>query len=61
MQRREVTSGSSYASQSELVITFGLGTAIRAEEVEVIWPAGGVTRLLSVPADQVLLVIEDGG
>ena len=61
MQRREVTSGSSYASQSELVITFGLGTAIRAEEVEVIWPAGGVTRLTSVPADQVLLVIEGGG
>ncbi|MET0556950.1 MAG: CRTAC1 family protein, partial [Vicinamibacteria bacterium] len=35
-----VKTGSSYASQSELVLTFGLGAAAKASKVEVIWPGG---------------------
>ena len=37
---RIVRTGSSYLSQSELPLTFGLGTAARADEVTVIWPSG---------------------
>jgi hypothetical protein len=39
-QRRVVRTGGSYLSQSELTLTFGLGTAPQAERVEVTWPDG---------------------
>jgi hypothetical protein len=39
-QRRCVRTGSSYLSQSELTLTFGLGTRPSAEKVEVLWPDG---------------------
>ena len=35
-----VHSGSSYCSQSELPLTFGLGKAGSADEVRIIWPSG---------------------
>jgi hypothetical protein len=45
---RTVRSAASYGSQSELVLTFGLGPAPasgpRPVDVEVSWPAGGVQR-----------------
>ena len=37
---RVVRTGSSYLSQSELRLTFGLGTAPRAEDVTIVWPSG---------------------
>ncbi|HMB67967.1 MAG TPA: CRTAC1 family protein [bacterium] len=40
----------SYASQSEAVLTFGLGEAGSAEELEVRWPSGKTTRLRDVDA-----------
>jgi hypothetical protein len=40
VQKRRVKSGSSYCSQSELPVTFGLGGAAAADEVEVVWPDG---------------------
>jgi len=39
-QRRMVRTGGSYLSQGELTLTFGLGTAARADEVIVRWPDG---------------------
>jgi len=57
-QRRDVTSGSSYASQSELPVTFGLGACDRAEAIEILWPSGLKQVLRNVPANQVLVVIE---
>jgi hypothetical protein len=39
-QRRVVRTGGSYLSQGELALTFGLGTAERAEKVTVRWPDG---------------------
>ncbi len=42
-QRRLVRTGSSYLSQSELVLTFGLGSAERVDELQVVWPDGYVT------------------
>jgi enediyne biosynthesis protein E4 len=37
---RVVRTGSSYLSQSELPLTFGLGTAARADDVTILWPSG---------------------
>jgi enediyne biosynthesis protein E4 len=37
---RLVRTGSSYLSQSELPLTFGLGPASRANDVTIVWPSG---------------------
>lgn len=37
--------GSSYLSQSELVLTFGLGQRTQVDTLEVRWPSGQVDRL----------------
>ncbi len=60
-QWQMMRSGSSYLSQSELVLTFGLGPATRASSVEVVWPSGEVDRVGSVAADQTVTVEEGRG
>jgi hypothetical protein len=40
IQVQEVRSGSSYCSQSELPLTFGLGSAHSAETIRIRWPGG---------------------
>ena len=49
-QLREVSSGGSYLSQSEMVLHFGLGSRTGADSVEVRWPAGGKSVLRGVEA-----------
>jgi len=53
-------SGSSYLSQSELVLTFGLGGATLAD-VEVDWPSGQVDRLAKVAGNQTITIQEGKG
>jgi len=60
-QKQMLTSGSSYLSASELVLTFGLGTSTKANIIEIHWPSGAVTRLTNVPADQILTIREGSG
>ena len=48
-QVREVQSGGSYASQSDLALLFGLGTAAAADRIEIRWP-DGATETLERPA-----------
>jgi enediyne biosynthesis protein E4 len=57
-QWQMVRSGSSYASQSELTLTFGLGADASATRVEVTWPSGRTQAFTNVTANQVLLVSE---
>ena len=52
------TTAVGYASASEPLVRFGLGASKVAELVEVRWPGGKVQRLVNVPADQVLEVVE---
>jgi len=54
-----VKTGSSYLSQSELPLTFGLGQASKVEGLEVRWPSGHVERLGPQAAGQTI-VIEEG-
>ena len=56
-QMDEVRSGWSYISQSDLRVHFGLGDA-DAADIEVHWPSGAVTKLASVPANQILKIVE---
>jgi hypothetical protein len=51
-------SGSSYLSQSEKILTFGLGGLTQADSVEVRWPSGQVDRLSNVKAGAVVTVNE---
>ena len=57
-QTQVVRSGSSYASQSELTLTFGLGADPRAARIEITWPSGKTKTLTDVTANQAIQVIE---
>jgi enediyne biosynthesis protein E4 len=54
-----VRSGSSYASQSDLALTFGLGNDAVIQAIEVEWPSGIKDRVANVPANQ-FVIIEEG-
>jgi hypothetical protein len=58
-QVRQVIAGSSYQSQSDLRLHFGLGTRARVDRLEVRWPSGHVDTYADVAADQ-LVVLEEG-
>jgi hypothetical protein len=54
-------SGSSYLSQSELVLTFGLANSTKADRVEIEWPSGQRDSLSNIAADQIITVQEGAG
>jgi enediyne biosynthesis protein E4 len=60
-QWQMLRSGSSYLSQSELVLTFGLGSRTQADVLEIQWPSGQVDKLANVPGDQTVTVQEVKG
>ena len=60
-QWKMVRSGSSYLSQSELVLTFGLGTQTKADTVEIQWPSGQVDKLSNLNAGQTVTIEEGKG
>jgi hypothetical protein len=49
-QSRRVKSGSSYLSQSELTLTFGLGKRDAASRLVIEWPSGAVQEFKNVRA-----------
>jgi hypothetical protein len=57
-QYDEVRSGGSYLSQSDLRLHFGLGSARRAERIEILWPSGQRQVLSDVLADRAVPVEE---
>src|SRR5260370_32835538 len=58
-QWQMLRSGSSYLSQSELVLTFGLGQKTKVASAQIAWPSGKTDQLANVAADQTITV-EDG-
>jgi hypothetical protein len=57
-QIERVHSGSSYCSQSDLALTFGLGRDTQASSIDIQWPSGAAQRLTNIPANQFLRVKE---
>ena len=58
---REVKAGSSYLSQSDLRVHFGMGQAARADNLEIRWPSGAVETVKDVEANQILTITEGRG
>ncbi|MCY3759304.1 MAG: CRTAC1 family protein [Acidobacteria bacterium] len=58
---RRVKSGSSYCSQSELPVTFGLGRSDRILSLEVLWPSGSVDKLSNLAPNQRIVIREGKG
>src|SRR6195256_1413292 len=57
----EVRSGSSYISNSDMRVHFGLGSASKIEWVQVRWPSGLVERFENLPVDFVHTLKEGSG
>ena len=61
MQTRLVRSGSSYLSQSELPVTFGLGKRDKIERVVIDWPSGRTEEFKELAAGKTYEVTESKG
>lgn len=57
----EVMSGSSYYSQNDLRLHFGLGKASKVDSLEIKWPSGLKETFKNLPANQLLVVQESKG
>jgi enediyne biosynthesis protein E4 len=55
---REVNPTRGYLSQSELVVTFGLGSSTQVDEVEIRWPSGARQIIKPEGIDRLLTVVE---
>ena len=56
-----VRSGSSYASQSDLALVFGLGQDPVVTSIEVTWPSGTRQKFVNVAANQFIIIDETRG
>ena len=59
-QIREVKAGSSYQSQNDLRVHFGLGKETRVDRLELHWPSGTVDVLENLKVNELLTVREGG-
>jgi len=57
----EVRSGSSYISNSDMRVHFGLGSSDKIEWVEIRWPSGLNERFTNLPVDQIHTLKEGSG
>jgi hypothetical protein len=57
----EVRSGSSYISNNDMRVHFGLGSAAKIEWVQVRWPSGLTERFENLPADSIHTLKEGSG
>lgn len=60
-QTDEVRSGSSYLSQNDMRLHFGLATATKVDEVEIRWPSGKVETIKGLAADKSYSILEGEG
>lgn len=57
----EVRSGSTFMSQSDLRLHFGLGAAATVDRLEIEWPGGQFETLSNIKANQFLTITEGAG
>jgi hypothetical protein len=60
-QIKEVRSGSSYLSQNDLRLHFGLGAHAKIDSIEVQWPSGTKETFSSIAADSIYTIKEGTG
>ena len=60
-ERQDVISQSSFYSQNDLRLHFGLGSAMQADQVELRWPSGLHEVHKSLKADQIVKLVEGTG
>ena len=60
-QSRMVKSGSSYLSQSELPVTFGVGRRDRVDRVVITWPSGRTEEFKNVATGKAYDCVEGKG
>jgi hypothetical protein len=58
---REVRSGQSYLSQSDMTVHFGLGAATSVKTLSIVWPSGRKESFENVAADETVTLTEGGG
>jgi hypothetical protein len=61
VQFSEVRGGSSYLSQNDLRLHFGLGSNDKMNEVNIRWPNGETEVLRDVPGDFIYTIVEGMG
>ncbi|MCU0227765.1 MAG: CRTAC1 family protein [Bryobacterales bacterium] len=60
-QTQTVRSGSSYCSQSEFPVTFGLGADPKASQLEITWPGGERQVIPNPPIGKAITVVQGKG
>jgi hypothetical protein len=60
-QWNTVHSGSSYCSQSDLALTFGLGRDQSVSALSIEWPSGARQQFKNIASNQLLIVDESRG
>jgi hypothetical protein len=60
-QRQDVISGSSYASQNDMTLHFGLGAATAIDKLEIKWPDGTTETITVTGIDRKLTIVEGKG
>src|SRR5207237_9692654 len=57
----EVRSGSSYISNSDMRVHFGLGAATKIDDLQIRWPSGLVEQFANVSVDSIHTLREGAG
>jgi hypothetical protein len=60
VQMDEIKAGSSYLSQNDLRLHFGLGDHGTMNTVQISWPSGHHDTLSNLPADFIYTIVEGG-
>ncbi len=58
-QRRDVISGNSYASQNDMALHFGLGSATKVDRIEIKWPDGSMQILENLEVNRRITIEQD--
>ena len=58
-KRQRVRTGSSYLSQSEKTLTFGLGKSVIIDSLEINWASGDIDKFYDIKANQTLQITEN--
>jgi hypothetical protein len=60
-QRKDVISGTSYASQNDLAVHFGLGSTTSVEKLEIKWPDGSLQTVQVPGVNRRITIVQNKG